>query len=95
MAKYVCDVEQVISAGEKMVSAGENLENSSNTYSSNIQSDISGWDGQAKTSFNSEYLSQMDSVSKKAKTMIEFGEFIKTSAKAIQELDDKLAEYDI
>ena len=95
MAKFVCDYAQVTAAGEKLVQAASDLTSATTTYSSNIESDLSGWTGSAKSSFETQCKAQITTATEKAKYMNEFGEFIKTASQKIQELDDSLASLSI
>lgn len=91
MAKFVCDFAQVMSAGDKLVEAANTLTSATTTYSSSIESDLSGWTGDAKTTFISQSKSQVEAATQKAKELNDFGEFVKGSAQKIQELDETLA----
>ena len=95
MAKYVCDYEQVTAAGEKLVQAANEMLASTNSYSTSIASDLSGWTGNAKTSFDTLNQEQVANVTAKAAYISEFGEFIKSASQKIQELDDTLATLNI
>ncbi len=91
MPKFVCDYGQVTSAGEKLIQAGNTLKSATSTYASKIDSDLSGWTGDAKNSFMTSCKSQTDAATQKAEKIAKFGEFVKTGAQKIQELDDQLA----
>ncbi len=91
MAKFVCDIEQVTSAGEKIVDASENMAKSTSTYSTNINQDLSSWKGEGKTEFASTNNDNTRAIASKITRMDEFGEYIKEVAKTIQELEDELA----
>ena len=91
MAKYVCDFDQVYALGEKVCETVSTLENSVNSYSSKITSDLSTWTGPAKDSFiitNNEQVS----LAKNDLTYVkELGEFIKSASRSIQQLEEELA----
>lgn len=91
MPKFVCDYGQVTSAGAKLVEAGNTLKTATTTYASKIESDLKGWNGDAKTSFMSTCKTQIEAATQKADKMSRFGEFVKGGAQKIQELDDQLA----
>ena len=91
MAKYVCDFAQVSAAGDKVIEAANELLQTTSTYSSNIQQDLSGWSGQAKNNYSTQNSGREAIAVAKAQRMNEFGEFIKEASNQIQELDDTLA----
>lgn len=91
MAKFVCDYAQVSAAGDKLISAASTLTSATTTYGANIESDLQGWTGDAKNAFMTTCKSQVDVASAKAANINAFGEFVKSSAQKIQELDDQLA----
>ena len=91
MAKFVCDIEQVTSAGEKIVDASENMAKSTSTYSTNINQYLSSWKGECKTELDSTNNDNTRAIASKITRMDEFGEYIKEVAKTIQELEDELA----
>ncbi|MBP5678781.1 MAG: hypothetical protein J6X28_03010 [Bacilli bacterium] len=95
MAKFVCDFGQVSAAGDKMISAASDLKTATTTYASNIESDLSGWNGDAKSSFMTTCNTQTAAATVEAQEMNDFGEFVKSSAQQIQELDDQLAAISI
>ena len=95
MAKYVCDVEQVTAIGEKVVQTVGELETSVNSYSSRIESDLNGWSGESKTSFNATNAEQVKQATTDLSYVKELGEFIKSAAKSIQELEEQLATLSI
>ena len=95
MPKYVCDVEQVFSIGEKVCQLATDMGNSITTYSSRIDSDLSGWSGKAKTAFQSTNQEQVQIANEDVKYMSELGEFIKEAAKKIQENEEQLASVSI
>ena len=91
MAQYVCDVEQVIAIGEQVCQAVTALEASVTAYSSNIDGDLSGWTGTAKSSFKSTNDEQVKQTTTDLSQINELGEFIKSSAQSIQALEEQLA----
>ena len=54
MAKYVCDFDQVIAAGDKLCSTATEMMTAVSNYSSKITSDLSSWDGNAKSTFTTQ-----------------------------------------
>lgn len=95
MAKYVCEFGSVISAGQKIIEAANDLTNAANTYSSKIESDLAGWSGEAKSSFSATCTSQVQATLAKAAEISAFGEFVVKAAQSIQQLDDQLASLSI
>ncbi len=95
MAKFVCDVEQVISAGDKLVSMASDLQSAVSNYSGTVTSDLASWDGSAKTSFTKQCDAQVALAQANAEEAQKIGEFIKSAAQAIQSLDDELAALNI
>lgn len=91
MAKFVCDYEQVIAAGEKLSTMAAELETSVTNYSSKITSDLSGWTGDAKTQFTTTCNTEVEKAKANAQEAKAVGEFIKKAAQSIQELDEQLA----
>ena len=83
MAKFVCDYEQVTSAGDKLVQAAEELVQDATTYVSNMGQDISAWSGMSKDTFVTQSNGRTE--------LVGAGEYVKGVSKAIQELDDTLA----
>lgn len=95
MAKYVCDFEQVIAAGEKLVTMATELESSVTNYSSKIDSDLSGWTGDAKSQFTTTCTAEVEKAKANAQEAKAVGEFIKKAAQSIQELDEQYAAISI
>ena len=91
MSKFVCDYAQVSAAGDKVIEAANELLQATSTYSSNMSQDISGWSGEAKTTFASQSSDREQVAVSQAKRMSEFGEFIKEASSKIEELDENLA----
>lgn len=95
MAKYVCDFAEVIAAGEKLCSAANDMKTAIQSYDTNVTSDLSAWSGKAKNNFTTQCTSQVELAVEKAEKMNEVGEFIKSSAKSIQDLETQLASLSI
>lgn len=91
MARYVCDFGQVSDAGNKLIEAASQMRESINRYTSGIDSSLSGWDGQAKSSYSRQSTNQATIVNKKADYLNDFGEFIVNASKSISELEDELS----
>ena len=51
MAKYVCDIAIVSKNGENLCKAATEITQSIEKYSSTIESNLSSWEGTAKSSF--------------------------------------------
>ncbi len=96
MPKYVCAFDEVYTIGENICTAATELQNSITTYSTNIDSDLSGWEGAgAKTSFSTAKNDQVKSAVADCTYINEVGEFVKTCSKSIKELEDELANLSI
>lgn len=95
MAKYVCDFAEVIAAGEKLCSAANNIKTDIQNYDTNVTNDLSAWSGEAKNNFTTQCTIQVKLATEKAEKINEVGEFIKTSAKSIQDLENQLASLSI
>ena len=98
MPKYVCDTEVVFSEGEKLCKGVEELNTSTTTYSSNVESDLSGWTSEdygGKESFIQAKNEQVKSVQNDCTYVKEVGEFIQETAKSIDELEDQLSSVSI
>lgn len=91
MAKYVCDFDSVIAVGNKLISSANSLSSATSTYSSSIDSDLSGWDGVAKSAFASQKETLVSNNMSKAQYASEFGEFLIEAANSIQELEESLS----
>ena len=95
MAKYVCDFEQVYAAGEKVCQAASELSTAISNYSSHIDNDLSTWSGNAKGSFTTTNAEQVSLANSNAAYVNALGEFIKSSAKSIQSLEEQLSSLTI
>ena len=91
MAKYVCDFETVTAAGEKLCKAATDINTAIGTYSSSIDSNLSSWDGTAKSSFEKSNTTHISTAKKDATEVNELGEFVKKASKSIKSLEDELA----
>lgn len=95
MAKFVCDVEQVVAAGEKLITMSNDLNSSVSNYHGTVTSDLASWDGSAKNSFSKQCEAQVKLAQVNADEAKNVGEFVKASAQAIQSLEDELATINI
>jgi len=95
MAKYVCDFEQVTAIGEKLCSTASETEVSISDYSSKISNDLISWNGEAKENFIAQCDWQVNYSKEIVKKSLELGEFIKSSAKSIEDLEAQLASLSI
>ena len=91
MAKYVCDFEQVSSIGNKVCDAASDMLSSLTTYSSSIESNLSSWSGDAKSSFSTTNSSLVSQTNADFEYINSLGEFIKASSEAIQSVEEELA----
>lgn len=95
MAKYVCDFDQVIAAGDKLCSTASEMTTAVSNYSSKVTSDLSSWNGSAKSSFTAQCDGQVQIAAANAQKMNAVGESIKKAALSIQELETQLASQSI
>ena len=95
MAKYVCDFAQVTAAGEKVCQAATELTTAISNYSSRIDGDLASWNGNAKGTFTTTNAEQVKLANTNAAYMNALGEFIKQSAKSIQQLEEQLSSLSI
>ena len=59
MAKFVCDYEKVVDAGEKIRQNADSMTKTISSYAQDAESTLSGWSqGTAKSSFSSSLNSQ-------------------------------------
>lgn len=93
MAKYVCDFDQVKSAGDKLCSAADEMGDSVTTYSTNIFDDnnLASWTGPASDSFREVSEQQVEETTSHADDVRALGEFIQKVVEAIQSLEEELA----
>ena len=95
MAKYVCDFDQVIAAGEKLCSTASEMTTAVSNYATQVTSDLSSWNGSAKSSFTTQCEGQVQIAQANAQKMNAVGESIKKAATSIQELETQLAAQSI
>ena len=95
MAKYVCDTDQVIATGKKLSDTANKMESSISKYSSNVTSDLDTWDGEAKSAFEAQCQAQVKIAKNNAKEAKKLGEFIESSARSIESLENQLASMNI
>ena len=91
MAKYVCDFGTVTSMGQKLCSSATEVSNAVNNYNSTIESDLSSWSGEAKSSFEETNEAQVAKTKKDVSQMNQLGEYIQKASKAIETLENELA----
>ena len=95
MAKFVCDFDQVIAAGDKLCSTASEMTTAVSNYATKVTSDLSSWTGSAKSSFTTQCDGQVQLATANAQKMNAVGESIKKAAMAIQELETQLAAQSI
>ena len=92
MARYVCDFDKVRDIGQNVIKAGSELSSAVNTYSSTIDSDLSGWTGgTAKSGFESSNQQIVQTASSDADYIEALGKFIVEAADAIEDVEEHLA----
>ena len=99
MAKYVCDIEQVHAIGEKLCTSVATIGTSISSYSTNIETDLSGWTGEGAQSGKEAFITakneQVASANKDVEYANELGEFIQEAAENIQKVEDELVSLSI
>ena len=95
MSKYVCDFDQVNSAGSKLCSTAAKMRSDASNYSSGIEASLSKWTGTAKDSFITSNAKQIELMNSQAEYLDSLGEFMKRAAKEIQDLDGELSTLEI
>ena len=95
MAKYVCDFAQVNSIGQKMCQVASDMTSAVSNYSSKIESDLSSWEGAAKSSFQSTCEGQVSTATDDATYINALGEFIQSAAQSIETLEGELSSLNI
>lgn len=95
MAKYVCDFDVVTSVGSKMCDISSNINTSISTYSSTIDKDLSSWEGNAKSSFETTNNKEIETAKEVATFVNEKGEYILKVAQSIEALESELASLTI
>ena len=91
MPKYVCDVDAVTNIGNEVIAAAGELDTSIGNYNSKITSDLSTWEGNAKTSFNTANATQVETAQADSQYIKELGTFIVDAAKKIDDVEQQLA----
>ena len=91
MPKYVCDVEQVYSLGEKVCQIAQDIGSSVTDYSGRIDSELASWTGTAKQAFTQTNATQVQTATEDTKYIDELGTFIKNASQQIQALEEQLA----
>lgn len=95
MPKLVCDFATVTEEANNLKTSGETMKTDISTYKGNIEKDLEKWNSESKDSFNFANGAQIDeanSISEYAKSL---GEFIAKASKAIEDLDNQLANIKI
>lgn len=95
MAKFICEFSEVTSIGKKITSAAKDFTSATNTYSNSIDTELSGWTGDAKNSFTSKKNGFVNSNLTDCNYISEFGEFIVSAAQKIEELESELSNLSI
>ena len=95
MARYVCDFDTVIQIGKDVCAAAEEMSSAVSTYNSQIEESLSSWSGMAKNAFTSTNTDQVKNANDDLTHVRELGEFIQTSAQAIESLEEQLAALSI
>lgn len=95
MAKYVCDFGEVNRIGTELCSLAEELKGNISSFDSQITSDLSTWNGDAKSSFQGQCSGQVENAISQAEYANELGEFIKNAASSIEQLESELASSSI
>lgn len=95
MAELICDFDAVKQVGQQLIDSSSDFDSAISTFSSTIDSDLSGWEGSTKNSFNSQVEGQVQASKQASELTKATGEYIKTSAEAIEALEEELASKSI
>ena len=90
--KIVCDYSAVTKAGNQLANQAAELQSQTTTFSSAVDSDLSGWTGSdAKETFQQQKDTQIQFSVATAAQAEAVGKYIVICAKAIKEADEQLA----
>ncbi len=95
MAKFVCDYGSVKEIAGKYASLASEIESSTTSYESNINQDLSTWNGEAKSSFEAMAAEKIATSKAEAAALNELATFIKSAAESIEATDESLASQEI
>ena len=95
MARYVCDFAQVRENGENLCSTAKDLTAAISSYSSEMDSALAKWSGDAQQSFDSANLDKIEEANAVADYVNSLGEFVKSAAEQIEKLETELASLTI
>lgn len=95
MAKYVCDFDQINAIINNMKSSLENTKSLLDECSNNVDSELSGWTGDAKNKFITSKNSQITLIKENIQINEEIVDFIKVAVNAIQDAEATLASLKI
>ena len=95
MTKFVCDFDIVNSIAANLDNVSTNLTSSLNDYYSTLETDLSGWSGDAKSKFIASNEEKVKLIKSKLEDVTELSSFIKKASHSIQELDDQLSSMKI
>ena len=74
-----------------MCTVATNMTEDLGTYASTMESNLSGWDGRAKKSFNTSCSKEQEQIQQTAAYAQKLGEFIKKASAEIEKLENDLA----
>lgn len=95
MAKYICDFSEVNRIGSELCALAKDLKTDVEDFNTKIQSDLSGWTGTASGNFSGQCSAQVAIATANAEMAQELGDFIKSAASSIQEVEDQLGSMSI
>lgn len=95
MGKYVCDFGAVKSIATNLKKYASDITSTLTTYEANIQSDLSGWTGNAKETFATSSAAQIASAKTYATSIDELSNFITSAVEAIESKESEIASINI
>ena len=95
MARYVCDFNELNNQSKKLKEVASNMKSEVSTYKSKISEDLSGWNSPAKTDLFAAINKRTPRVEDMAQTIDDLGNFINEQTNKINNLEEKLATFNI
>lgn len=95
MTKYICDYDMVSIYSKLAKNIGEDMKNNINKFEEEVNSNISSWNGEAKSNFINSNKNFNETAKKNLENIIELANFLEDSARKIEELDSELASIEI
>ena len=95
MSRYVCDFDQVDEQAKNLCETASNMEDAVSDYDSEIDSELAGWKGSAKTAFDSTNSEQITRAKSDAYNLDDLGQFIGEVSQNIRKIEEELAKLEI